>query len=284
MNIKLSVLKYLILFILLSFSINTFAQEIINGDFENHTYDECAYNLSDEIFNENVVSVFAFGKAFIAGNNVGELDIQTFDCYVDPTSGSWCAGLSSDTSSFSDALSMELTSSLEIGGNYEITFSIYSSSTAVNPIEIGLSNDKDEFGVSLGFFTPVFDQWTSNKISFTAEESSKHVTVRATPGAFSWTQVDAFSLNPKTNSINKNTLEQVKVFPNPTYDHLSIELGDSKKSVQASIYDILGKKFFTTSYSNVDKIDIDLSSLPPATYILVLEDAQVNQTLRIIKL
>jgi len=259
-------------------------QEIINGDFENHAYDECAYNLSDEEFNESVASIFAFGKAFIAGNNVGEIDIQTFDCYVDPASGSWCAGLSSDTSSFSDALSLELTTALEIGGNYEIIFSIYSSSTTVNPVEVGLSNSEDEFGLSLGSFTPAFDRWISNKISFIAEENSKYVTVRATPGAFSWTQVDAFSLGPETNSIDDHTIKQVNLYPNPTNDLVTIELNNSKKSIQTTIYDLLGVAHFSGTFSNTDKIYLDLSSLPSATYILELEDAQAKQTLRLIKL
>lgn len=277
-------LKNIFIFIFILFSINVIGQDIINGDFENHAYDECAYNLSDEEFNESVASIFAFGKAFIAGNNAGEVDLQTFDCYVDPFSGSWCAGISSDTSSFSDALALELTSALEIGSDYEIIFSLYSNSTTVNPVEVGLSNVNDEFGFSLGTFTPAFDRWVSNKITFTAEESSKYVTVRAMPGAFSWTQIDAFSLSPETNSIEDKRFEQVRIFPNPTSDNLNIELSKSKKFIQATIYDLLGKAHFKATYTNVAVIDLDLSSLPKATYILELEDAHAKQTLRIIKL
>ena len=259
------------------------AQELINGDFENHPFEECTYNLSDEAFNNSVPNIFGFGKAFIAGENVGELDLQTFDCYVEPASGSWCIGLSADTSSFSDAIAIELSSPLEIGEKYDLSFSHYSSSTNLTPVEIGVSNAPDNFGSSLGIYTTAFEQWTADMVTFMATENSKYITIRAVAGDFGWAQVDAFSIVPMGTAVEENDLSLSRVYPNPTSNLVHIEFGKIFKSISLTISDVLGNIYIQNDYSNVNELKLDLSKLNNGTYILELRSIAGRQSFPIIK-
>jgi hypothetical protein len=180
------------------FSINQcLCQSFINGDFESNTSVGCEYNLIDNLFNTRISNVTAFGKgyAWAFGGYVGEIDIQTSGCNITPQNGNWCLGLSSDTASTSDAITIELDSNLSAGINYELSFYIFGNTSFDNTlanIEVGESLSDTLFGKLISSITPETNKWKYVSMTFTAAQNSNYISVRTKAGIRGWTQIDNF--------------------------------------------------------------------------------------------
>lgn len=77
--------------------------------------------------------------------------------------------------------------------------------------------------------------------------------------------------------------KQISVYPNPTYGILNL---DSKTSPikEASVFDLLGRKVFSSKFPAINLIALDLKSLQTGTYVLkVTSDTGKNETLKIMK-
>lgn len=77
--------------------------------------------------------------------------------------------------------------------------------------------------------------------------------------------------------------KQISVYPNPTYGILNL---DSKTSPikEASVFDLLGRKVFSSKFPAINPIALDLKSLQTGTYVLkVTSDTGKNDTLKIMK-
>jgi len=70
---------------------------------------------------------------------------------------------------------------------------------------------------------------------------------------------------------------QVKVYPNPFIEHITLSFKDKiKGDIKATIYDLFGRIIYTKSYLANQLITVKLNNLPSAEYILKV-NANRNQ-------
>jgi len=92
---------------------------------------------------------------------------------------------------------------------------------------------------------------------------------------------DSVSLSPVILSTNDEILDkQLKVYPNPTSDIVTIELINNYSStITYKLYNLLGELIYT-SESNSQLFSIDMSDLSRGIYLLELTDAQSNKVVK----
>ncbi len=185
-------------FLLLIIRLNpVFAQNFINGDFENNTALVDQINLSNPAFNGFMNNSNGFGS-------FPNLDIITSSTYgAGPQNGQWHVAL---TGGGTDMLAMQLTTALVPGNSYTITFYDMAWFNFVSsPIEVGLSAVNNAFG-TLIYTTPagaVNSIWTPRNFSFIAPSNGHWIVIRQQGALMHWVQVDHFSFDTcATNSLN----------------------------------------------------------------------------------
>jgi len=84
-----------------------------------------------------------------------------------------------------------------------------------------------------------------------------------------------------TSSVDLESLSEIKLFPNPTNDYF--EVSSDQKIASVELYDIVGKKVLSTSYTGGKQVDV--SELRNGLYVVRLIDTQGKQlkTLRLSK-
>ncbi|HOY31832.1 MAG TPA: carbohydrate binding domain-containing protein [Bacteroidales bacterium] len=177
------------------------AQEFINGDFEQTTAPPGVdqINLSNEAFSSMMAHTYAFGT-------YGDMDIINSTVYSGAAqSGAWFVAL---TGGGTDAISMELTSSLIEGKTYSISFWDKAGAGFIpQEFQIGISTEKNTFGIPVCTAEmPVLAVWTRRTFSFIAPISGKYITVQLAgiTDISKWAQVDNFSFaNPENEIITQ---------------------------------------------------------------------------------
>lgn len=257
-----------------------FAQSFNNGDFEVNKSSTCDYNLTDSVFNKRMSNVHAFGKRYTFGNkHYGEMDIQTFDCYVNPQNGNWCVGLGTDTTT--DAIAIQLNSNLEIGQSYKLSFHVFGNTSffsSTGNLIIGESLTDSTFGSFIDSISPIAMSWKEVILNFTASQTSKYITVKNALGVRGWNQVDNFSIS-KITSTNEIQVEKPKLFPNPTSNFTSIQIDNSSRFLSATIRNTIGEMVLTTK-----SLKIDVSLFSSGIYFIEIatdKGKYLNQLLKI---
>lgn len=257
----------------LFFSIEVSGQEIINGDFEIHTFTECSTNLQNSVYTNSVSNSWAFGAN-------SEIDLQNDSCgFAIAQSNDWFVSLAKHVNGDTDALSLEISSSLFAGNTYELSYFEFAADTfdaGHIPIEIGLSIDSISFGSLIHSSLPGINTWTSQAFSFTAPNNGKYITVRADSAAAStgWIFIDNFELTSLTGIeevINLNT----KVYPNPTERNITIE--SNFQMNQVAIYDLIGNEVSIVDGNRSTKMQLTVSNLVPGCYILSVQDIDMKK-------
>lgn len=80
--------------------------------------------------------------------------------------------------------------------------------------------------------------------------------------------------------ISEVGVEGIKVFPNPTAEVVTIETGNQKYKVE--LYDMLGQIVIESSEVK-GSTQLDLSTLAPATYALVLKNKFKSHSISLVK-
>lgn len=189
-------MRSITILILAFLSVNVFAQKFINGDFENTTANTDQINLSNDALNNMLPGVTAFGS-------YGDVDIISSATYggIGAKSNKWYIAL---TGGKTDIVALELNSNLVKGKTYSISF--YDRkvlSYEATPIQIGLSDSKNDFGtvVYTGHSHPELNVWNKRVFSFVAPHNSKYITVQMPDGSISnWVNIDGFNFE-NTNDI-----------------------------------------------------------------------------------
>lgn len=234
--------KYLFALIQIFGFYHSYGQTFLNGDFENNTSSDCDYNNTDIIFNTKISNVYAFGKGFDGFNYVGEVDLMTNDCYVTPQNGNWCLGLASDTTLSSDAIAIELSSSLIIGQTYQLSFYVFSNlnfENYLNNLKIGVSNNDSTFGYLLYTAIPDTNSWKHIVFNFTALQSDKFITVTNTSGTRGWNQIDNFTISIATE-ISEIYPNKISIIPNPFSNSTVLQSDKVFKDAYLTIYNVSG--------------------------------------------
>jgi gliding motility-associated-like protein len=178
-----------LILILAAFGLNTRAQTILNGDFENNTAGFDQINLPNASYNSYMPDNFAFGS-------YGDMDIISSATYCGlAQSGSWYVAL---TGGVTDAITMTLSTPLVAGETYTLTFwdrGCIGFSTSSPPVQIGVSDVNNSIGtIVFTAASPVESVWTMRTATFVAPIDGLYISASCPTGGLSdWVQIDNFS-------------------------------------------------------------------------------------------
>lgn len=199
-NTFLQVGKFLVIILILPLcAINSHGQKFLNGDFEKTSATGDQINLSNDNFNKMIESTYAFGT-------YGDVDIITSSTYSGgPQNGNWYVAL---TGGETDIISMELSSALTEGKSYSISFyDKAGSGYKPFPVQIGLSDKKDDFGTVI-FTTPSMardGEWIKRSFTFKAPIQGNYITIRGKEGyLYDWVNFDNFSFDCNLVDLGKD--------------------------------------------------------------------------------
>ena len=182
------------------------AQNFLNGDFEQNTSVGDQINLTNASYTSQMAFSTAFGDLSGGGPGGGDMDIISSSGYCGMAqSCNWFVAM---TSGGTDAISMQLSSSLVSGNTYNMTFYERTCSpwTEGGPIIIGVSNVNNNFG-TLVYTSPSSNYnggWSQWSFSFVAPLNALYITVSSggpNSGA-PWIQIDNFSFTNNCPFIN----------------------------------------------------------------------------------
>ncbi len=260
-------------------------QEFLNGSFEKNG-NLCLINASTSVFNANVKNTHAYGK-------FRRPDIASSDCnYGAAQDGNWFIGLATNISGNipTEAITLELTTLLEEGEQYSLTF-FARARTAASNIELGQSVADSLTGQI--FYTvsaaTISKEWTEITVRFTALNSGKFISVRASnPTQNSGVWLDGFKIHrifqpdnvvmvsktePQKNStpvvVKREPYSEVGLFPNPSEGVFKVK-SDTTELTSITVFNMLGstveQHVATPEQPVPDKID--LTDQQPGMYFV----------------
>lgn len=104
-----------------------------------------------------------------------------------------------------------------------------------------------------------------------------------------WTNIDAgvsFSTNcgnPCSVGINEHNFSNFSIFPNPTSENITIDLGGVKQNIKATLTNSVGQVLLTQQFESTDIINMDIDA-PIGIYFLQLETTEGEiKTLKVLK-
>lgn len=262
------------------------AQDFANGSFEDNGK-LCLINASTSVFNANVKNTHAFGS-------FRKPDIASSDCgFGSAKDGNWFVGLATNVQGIvrSEAISLKLTSEIQQGNQYTVSFWARSRSYASN-LEIGLSN-VDSTGGKI-FYTvsaaSITEAWSEIVVRFTAPQNGQYITVRAiNPNMNSGVWLDAFHLSTifhpdnvvmvsKSEPAKTTVSSQAKkaevnaaigLYPNPSEGIFRVS-ADSSQLLSLTVYDMVGSTVeqHVASPDQPVPSQIDLTMQQPGLYFV----------------
>ncbi|AFL80592.1 hypothetical protein Aeqsu_1094 [Aequorivita sublithincola DSM 14238] len=85
----------------------------------------------------------------------------------------------------------------------------------------------------------------------------------------------------ETLGIQDNQNLEFRLHPNPAKEQITIELSDASSNYQVEIFDILGKRIYTSEIQRVGQIDV--SALTSGTYLVKLNSENKSSVVRFVK-
>jgi len=73
---------------------------------------------------------------------------------------------------------------------------------------------------------------------------------------------------PPTGTPALSSNASVRIYPNPAHDVLTIDAGNQSAPTTASVYNMLGQRINIELNSSGNKLNLNISQLPPAVYIV----------------
>jgi predicted RNA-binding protein with TRAM domain len=264
------------------------AQSFLNGSFENNSAVGCNYNLSDDNFNLLIEHVTAFGMEFNLGGYIGECDLQTFGCFVNPAEGDWCVGLATeDTEETGDAIALELSSPLTVGETYEVTLQAFGNTEFTDGFaifEIGETVSDTSFGNMIYINQTTADEWTNYVFTFTATVPATHISARVFANQYAWMQVDDFTISRASSiQVNNGLSSQISLFPNPASDWLQLQLESPAKNSKIIIYNAQGQIVHQQVAIQLTPPRIDIRNWPKGAYFVRVESWGRTSTRQFLK-
>ena len=84
------------------------------------------------------------------------------------------------------------------------------------------------------------------------------------------TDFDGRTSNSKTVKVNFGIQENIKIYPNPAKDFITIENG-SNSGIQVTLMSISGRKLHLETIIDGDKITVPLNTIPKGMYFLIID-------------
>jgi hypothetical protein len=248
---------------------------VINGDFEANLATGCSFNLSNSNFNLMMSNCTAFGLQ-------NEIDIQDSACtsppYMgsDPASGRWFISLTTNPANqFTDALSLHLSTSLNAGTSYYISYFEKADSSFVtsnDSLIIGVSSNSLTFGTQIFSSLPAVQVgWTHKTFTFTSPITGSYLTISNKGSQNCWNFIDDFCLSTDsfdcilTTGINMfDATKKIALYPNPFETSLSIT-SNTNEQMELSLFDITARQVLQLNFMN--SISFDTRQLGKGIYI-----------------
>ncbi len=304
-------MKIKLLLLLLSGSIlSVSGQNLIrNGSFETYI-GSCSAPVPNGDFNNNVMDWQATGPDTTHGYASVDLycgQANYSACSPGPglvgSDGSIYAGLHTRIFSppYNEAIYQVLSTPLIQGSSYTLSLDLM---TCQN----GLFNGSDDFHIyanmdSIFTLCPTntssvqllgtvsidsisTTQWKTHTISFTAPPNCNVLGFSGTcAGTGTYYYIDNIILEESTFTtvLQKDFLEQLLVFPNPTDGNFLIDLGKNYSSATISITNLYGKLLQSKTYQQRQFLDLALEIEPAGVYLLSIEAGNKKTVVKLIK-
>lgn len=127
---------------------------------------------------------------------------------------------------------------------------------------------------------------SSNLLSCIEVDDVAYSTTNWTGGNFYFDPASYFSTNCgnacSTTSIEENSLSNLSIYPNPTTGTITIDLGEVKQGLKATLTNSIGQVVLTKSYASTNCINFDVD-YPKGLYFLTLETQGEVITKKIVK-
>jgi len=250
-------------------------QSFYNGSFENTTATACTKTLSNNQFNGKLTHVTAFGNFYNGINKpLGKTSLHDSDCCVIPQHGNWCIGLRASFNPSFDAVALELTTPLDSGQLYYISFYVYGNLSFRNfmlNVDVGESLVDTNFGTQIHTVTPDLLIWKNVSFAFTASQFSNYITLKTTSGYGSWHQVDNFVISrlPILLSVEEQFASNtISFYPNPASDFMTLRFANAPTETHLEIINELGEVAFQKQEFLSRETSIDLRDFPAGVYCL----------------
>lgn len=92
-----------------------------------------------------------------------------------------------------------------------------------------------------------------------------------------------FAVSPTSLGVTENAFNEIKVYPNPSNGHFTVDLGGEYTDVSIQIYNILGQVISSEKYSSAKTIDQEIKTSAGVYFVKVSTAKTGSNTLRIIK-
>jgi hypothetical protein len=102
------------------------------------------------------------------------------------------------------------------------------------------------------------------------------------PMVYDYSLVGGSSPCANSTSINDYDLDFVSLYPNPTNQYFSIDLGESYPTTSIIITDLLGKTIQTNEFTNNQILNLKIEE-PAGIYLLMIESGDKKAVIRLIK-
>lgn len=83
--------------------------------------------------------------------------------------------------------------------------------------------------------------------------------------------------------LNGAANQSIEVYPNPSEGYFQIDLGQVYASIEMEVYDDRGRLVLSKAYQEQQTLELDLSQMADATYLIMLKSEQGSAMLRVIK-
>lgn len=242
-----------------------------------------------------ILSLNIFAKEFTGSITLGQLNVkvtlndETNKAKIEltgPTNSWFSVGFGSRSMSNTYAIFANETS----GGN--VSERILGNRTYGNAITNTTS--VESFTTSGATATYIIERplvATNGGYSFNAQAGSIDIILAIGPnqtagtyhgGSRTGTSINLIEVNPTSNQAIHND-KYFKAFPNPTNSLLNIEWNEIAKLTSIKITTVEGKIVQEVTVENVKNHVLDVSSLPQATYFLIVQNNEWNSNFTFIK-
>ncbi len=177
---------------------------------------------------------------------------------------------------------------LTVGVQYTFSVEVRSEATGT-PVEMYILNTEiaDEVGINtngssdtavdgfLNYTNTALNVWETATFSFTASDTFAVVYLRSLNTINEMDEVffDNFSLVSSTASVNDFSISNIKLFPNPAKDILTIQTTNGIKIASVEVFDILGKQIIKSELQNNT---LNVSELTQGMYIVKMISEEGN--------
>jgi Secretion system C-terminal sorting domain len=257
---------------------------ILNPGFENNTLvTGCYTNQSAAFVSANLNNVTAFYGGTQDGIDIGVNNA----CYAGGANSGAAhivmAGLSAPN--MFESISFALSSPIIAGQDYNLSFyAANSNPVGSESLSVGISTVSTSFGTQAVLVAlNTNGSYTLYSATFTAPIGGSFLTVEpATLGDF-WFGLDDFSLEASSLGIIENNFGNgLLIYPNPTKENFSIDLGKNYKAVAITITDLNGKFIQSYTYSESQLLNLKLEE-SAGVYFLIIESEDKKAVIRLVK-